>query len=109
MTPGNGICEQQQLPVRAFTSDLGRALASPRRAWELLRRWALLAQHADLPCAQLLRYRCELLADREFQSHLERCLRDVPYIFCTTAITPTKPCCSSSSRPIQNLSRAACC
>ena len=81
MTPGNGVCEKQQLPVRAFTSDLGRAFATPRRAWELLRRWALLAQHADLPCAELLRYRRELLADREFQSHLERRLREVPYMF----------------------------
>jgi len=81
MTPSNVLCEKQQIPVRSFSHDLRRAFASPRRAWDLLRRWTLLAHHADLSCAELLRYRRELYADREFQSHLEHCLRDVHYIF----------------------------
>jgi predicted O-methyltransferase YrrM len=67
--------------MRSFAHDLRRAFASPRLAWDLLRRWALLAHHADLPYAELMRYRRELLADREFQAHLERCLRDVHYVF----------------------------
>jgi predicted O-methyltransferase YrrM len=81
MTPSNVLCEKQQPPVRSFAHDLRRAFVSPRRAWDLLRRWALLARHADLSCAELMRYRRELQADREFQGHLKRCLRDVHYIF----------------------------
>jgi predicted O-methyltransferase YrrM len=45
-----------------------------------MRRWTLLAKHAELPCAELLRYRHELNGDREFQEHLQRCRRDVHYI-----------------------------
>jgi hypothetical protein len=80
MTPSNVLCEKPQLPARSFAQDLRRAFASPRRALGLLRRWTLLANCAELSCAELIRYRRELLADREFQSHLERCRRDVHYI-----------------------------
>ena len=80
MTSSNVLCPRQQLPVRSFAHDLRRVLVSPRRAWDLLSRWTLLAKHSDLPCAELLRYRRELLADQEFQSHLARCLRDVHYV-----------------------------
>jgi hypothetical protein len=79
--PANILCEKPQLPVRSFAHDLRRAFASPRRAWDLLRRWMVLAKNAELSSTELLRYRRELLADRKFQSHLERCLRDVHYIF----------------------------
>ena len=80
MTPSNALCESQRLPVRSFAHDLRRAIASPGRAFNVLWRWTLLAHHADLPCAELLRYRRELFADAEFQSHLGRCLRDVHYV-----------------------------
>jgi len=80
MTPSNVLCDRPQLPMRSFAYDLRRAFASPRRAVNVLCRWTLLAHHADLPCAELMRYRRELLADHEFQSHLARCLQDVHYI-----------------------------
>jgi methyltransferase family protein len=80
MTPSNVLCESQQPPVRSFAYDLRRAIARPRRALNVFCRWTLLAHHADLPCAELMRYRRELLADHEFQSHLARCRRDVHYI-----------------------------
>lgn len=80
MTPSNVLCENQQLPLRSFAYDLRRAVASPGRALNVLCRWTLLARHADLPLAELMRYRRELLADQEFQNHLSRCLRDVHYI-----------------------------
>lgn len=80
MTPSNVLCENQQLPVRSFAYDLRRAITSPGRALNVLCRWTLMARHADLSCVELLRYRRELLADHEFQSHLARCHRDVHYI-----------------------------
>jgi predicted O-methyltransferase YrrM len=46
-----------------------------------VRHWALLARQAELPYAELVRYRRELLDDREFQAHLSRCLEDVHYSF----------------------------
>jgi predicted O-methyltransferase YrrM len=80
MTPSNVLCEKPQLPARSLAREVRRAFASPLRAWEQLRRWTLLAKHAELPCAELLRYRRELTGDREFQEHLQRCRRDVHYI-----------------------------
>jgi hypothetical protein len=80
MTPANVLCEKPQLPARSLAREVRRAFASPRRAWEQLRRWTLLAKHAELPCAELLRYRRELTGDSEFQEHLQRCRRDVHYI-----------------------------
>ena len=80
MTPSNVICEKPKIPVRSFACDLRRAIASPRRAVNVLRRWTLLAHHAERSCAELMRYRRELLGDREFQSHLERCLHDIHYV-----------------------------
>jgi predicted O-methyltransferase YrrM len=71
----------QRFPGRSFVRDLGRAFGNPRRAWGTLCRWALLARHADLPYAELVHYRRELLEDREFQGHLKRCLVDVHYVF----------------------------
>jgi predicted O-methyltransferase YrrM len=71
--------EQHRLPGRSVVSDVRRALGNPRRAWEALRSWALLARHADLRYADLMRYRRELLDDREFQDHFARCLADIAY------------------------------
>jgi len=85
MTRGNVLCENQQLPVRSFADDLRRALASPGRALKALCRWTLLAHQADLPCAELMRYRRELLADRQFQNHLARGLPHVHYILSQAA------------------------
>lgn len=59
--------------------DLWRAAVSPRRALNVLRRWGSLARYADLPYADVLRYRRELKDDREFQAHLARHMPDVPY------------------------------
>ena len=66
MTPRNVLCERQQPPVRSFAYECWRAIASPGRALSALCRWTVLAQLAGLPCAELLRYRRELVADREF-------------------------------------------
>src|SRR6185503_16129417 len=85
MTRGNVLCENQQLPVRSFADDLRRALASPGRALKALCRWTLLAHQADLPCAELMRYRRELLADRQFQNHRARGLPHVHYILSQAA------------------------
>src|ERR1051325_5013148 len=68
-------------PMRSLAHDVRRAIGNPRGAWDLLRRWALLAKHADLPYAELMRYRRELRNDQEFQGHLERCRRDIHYVF----------------------------
>src|SRR5258706_14404820 len=73
--------EKQRSPVRSLAHDLRRALLNPLRAWNGVRHWALLARHADVPYAALVRYRRELLDDREFQGHLERCLEDVHHRF----------------------------
>jgi hypothetical protein len=59
--------------------ELWRACASPRRALHSLHHWALLAHHAALPYAEVMRYRRELREDRAFQGHLERCRADVAY------------------------------
>jgi predicted O-methyltransferase YrrM len=67
--------------VWSLAHDFGRAVVNPRGAWHLLRRWTLLALYADLPYAEVMRYRRERLADREFQAHLKRCLVDVHYVF----------------------------
>ena len=72
---------KQSFPAWSLAHDFGRAFVNPRGAWNLLRRWALLAHHADLPYAEVMRYRRELRDDREFQEHLKSCLHDVPYIF----------------------------
>ena len=80
MSPSNVHVEKQTSPVRSLAHDFRRAFANPRGALGLLHRWALLAHHADLPCAEVMRYRRELRDDREFQGHLERCLVDVPYV-----------------------------
>jgi hypothetical protein len=73
--------EQQTSPGRSLARDLLRAFVQPRRVWHSLRHWALLARYADLPYADVLRYRRELRDDREFQGHLVRCLAEVPYGF----------------------------
>ena len=62
-----------------LTHDLWRACTSPRRAWNSLHKWSLLARRAELDYADVARYRSEILGDREFQRHLARCLPDVPY------------------------------
>jgi len=73
--------EKRRSPVPSFTRDLRRALGNPLRAWNGVRRWALLARYADLPYHDLVRYRREVLNDRPFQAHLERCYNDVHYFF----------------------------
>src|SRR5947207_14206936 len=73
--------KNQWFPGRSLAHDFQRALVNPRRAWNLLRRWALLARHTDLPYVELMRYRRELLDSGEFQGHFERCLGDVHYGF----------------------------
>src|SRR5689334_23185808 len=80
MISSNVLYETQQLPARSLASDLRRAITRPGRALSVLCRWMLLAHHADLPWAELMRFRRELLVDHEFQSHLGRCLVDVHYI-----------------------------
>ena len=72
---------KESFPAWSLAHDFGRAFVNPRGAWNLLRRWVLLAHHADLPYAEVMRYRRELRDDAEFQGHLKRCLVDVPYIF----------------------------
>jgi len=57
------------------------AFVHPRDAWNSLRRWALLAHYADLPYAEVNRLRRELRDDVAFQEHLERCRREIKYIF----------------------------
>jgi hypothetical protein len=69
------------LPGRSVATDLRRALGSPGHAWNSLRDWAFLARHAGLPYAEVMRYRRELLDDRDFQDGLARCLADVTYGF----------------------------
>ena len=76
---------KQSFPAWSLAHDFGRAFVNPRGAWNLLRRWVLLAHHAGLPYAEVMRYRRELRDDAEFQGHLKRCLVDVPYIFPETA------------------------
>jgi predicted O-methyltransferase YrrM len=68
-------------PVRALAHGVRRAFALPRRTWSFLRRWTLLARYADLPLADVLRYRRELREDHEFQEQLKRSMGDVPYVF----------------------------
>ena len=77
----SALHEPQWLPGRWLAGDIGRAFRSPHRAWNALRHWALLARHANLPYAELMRYRRELLDDGEFQDHLQRCRVDVHYVF----------------------------
>jgi predicted O-methyltransferase YrrM len=59
-------------PGARVIKDLRRACANPRAAWNYLRRWSLLARHAELPPADVRRYRRELIDDDEFLGHLER-------------------------------------
>ena len=63
------------------TYDFRRAFGSPLRKWTRMRHWVQLARAAELPYLDLMRYRRELRDDREFQGHLEHCLKDVPYGF----------------------------
>lgn len=81
MNSGYVLHEKQPLRVRSLAHDLRRAFVSPRQAWNLLRRWTLLARYTELPCGELMRYRRELRGDCDFQAHLERCLRDIHYVF----------------------------
>lgn len=67
------------LATHSRTADLRRALASPGKAWHFLRRWSLLAMHANRPIAELLRYRRELMEDDEFQAYFRRCMGEVEY------------------------------
>jgi predicted O-methyltransferase YrrM len=79
--PGKAHREQRWLPVRSVVGDVRRALGNPRHAWSSLRDWALLARHAGLRYAEVMRHRRELLDDREFQDHLARCVAEVRYVF----------------------------
>lgn len=65
---------------RWLARDLWRAFAHPRRAWNSLHHWTLLARHAQVPYAEILRYRRELIHDDEFQGHIERHLGHVGYV-----------------------------
>ena len=75
------MAPQVTSPVRSLAHDVWRAFAQPGRAWGYLRGGALLARHAGLPLAEVLRYRRELRDDQEFQAHLERSMGDVHYVF----------------------------
>jgi predicted O-methyltransferase YrrM len=77
----SSAAEQQTSRGRSLARELWRAFVHPRRVWNSLQHWALLARYADLPYADVMRYRRELRDDREFQGHLARCLADVPYVF----------------------------
>ena len=81
MKPGNALYGQQRFTGPSIAYDLRRAFVSPLRAWKVARRWALLARCTDLSYAELMRYRRELLDNREFRGHLESCLDSVPYAF----------------------------
>src|SRR2546421_5795229 len=72
---------REPVPVLSLAHDLWRAFVHPRRAWNSLHRWGLLARHAELPYADVMHYRRELFDDRQFQGHLERCRALVPYVF----------------------------
>jgi predicted O-methyltransferase YrrM len=67
--------------MSTLSHNLLRACAHPRDAWNSLRHWALLAQYAQLPYADVMRYRLELRDNKEFQAHLERCRSEIQYIF----------------------------
>jgi hypothetical protein len=75
------MARQVTFPVQSLAHDVWRAFAHPRRAWSYLRGGALLARHAALPLAEVLRYRRELRDDHEFQGHLARSMGDVHYVF----------------------------
>jgi hypothetical protein len=66
----------------SLARNLVRACVHPRRAWNKLRRWSLLARYAELPHAEITRYRRELRNDAEFQAHLTRFMGDVGYVTC---------------------------
>src|SRR5256885_16085546 len=70
---------REPVPVLSLAHDLWRAFVHPRRAWNSLHRWGLLARHAELPYADVMRYRRELFDDRQFQGHPEPCPALVPY------------------------------
>jgi predicted O-methyltransferase YrrM len=70
---------------RSRIGDLRRALGSPRQAYRFLRRWSVLALHANRPLAELLAYRRELLDDAGFQAHHLRCMGEVSYS-CTEVV-----------------------
>jgi predicted O-methyltransferase YrrM len=76
-----GIAPALRGGARSLARDVSLALAHPSRAWGYLRSGASLARYAGLSLAEVLRYRSELRNDREFQEHLERSMRDVPYVF----------------------------
>lgn len=61
--------------------DILRACAHPRNAWSALRRWRRLAQYADLPYTEVMRFRRENCEDCEFQGHLKGSLKEIQYGF----------------------------
>ena len=75
--------------------DLWRAMAHPRRAWNRLNRWRLLARYAEVPHADVARYRRELDADSTFRRHLARYGGEVGYVTCGpqlyVVVRATKP------------------
>src|SRR2546430_693894 len=72
---------REPVPVLSLAHDLWRAFVHPRRAWNSLHRWGLLARHAELPYADVMRYRRELFDDPQFHGHLEAFRALVPYVF----------------------------
>jgi predicted O-methyltransferase YrrM len=69
------------IPGWFLAHDFRRALVNPRRAWNVLGHWVLVARHAKLHYADVMRYRRELLDDRDFQEHLRHCRVDIGYGF----------------------------
>src|SRR5258705_3995242 len=73
--------------IRRFQSrpvvgnDLRIAFANPLGAWNSLRRWMLLARYVSVSCADVIRFRRELRKDGEFQEHLQRCRKEIRYVF----------------------------
>lgn len=67
--------------ITEFARDLTHAVRSPARALHSLCHWTRLARYSGVPVTKLLRYRGELLKDREFQQHFSRGRLKVPYVF----------------------------
>ena len=55
MRLNNVLYMKQWFPGRSLAHDFQRAFVNPRGAWNLLRRSALLAHHASLPYAEVMR------------------------------------------------------
>src|SRR5688500_12760767 len=66
--------------MNILSHNLLRACAHPRDAWNSLRHWALLAHYAQLPYADVMRFRLELHDNTKFQAHLKRCVSEIEYV-----------------------------